>query len=293
MTSFQQSLVSPNSNFSEYPVLSAMNTGVQRTPIQQSPSIPLGSTRLSSAHMTGFVNPDTPIVPSYTPVSVSQTVNSPQSYTSQINVPLQSPYMNQVEDPQYRSQMDTPQRLSQMNPPSPYISQETGSRMGVPLNRTNVSQSPRRVQPVNIPVRQTNGSPSPRSIQPGTSDQTDSSPYINQLNSFRQTQSGQQVNIPTGRESGIVTRPPSPRVPIASGRSSASSNARDAVLNLNPSETRDSPIDIPSMTGSGSRGIANMTQEDGSRQNSLLFPSVKMVSPNSSLPLKPTAERII
>jgi len=206
MTSVQQSLVPTTTNFNTFSVLSSMTPTVQRPTIPQATSVPLASTQLSSAHLTGFVSSSTPVVPATTPISVMQTVNSP------VNIP----------GPQ----------------PSPSLRMAT------------------------IPVPQ----PSP---------------------------SIRQVGIPIPQQSpsiATLTRQPSPQVPLVSGQIASSPSARSALLNLNPIATSTSSVVIPKLTAQSMQFQQVNQPQNGVKQNSLLFPSIKMVSPNSSLPLKPTAE---
>lgn len=83
----------------------------------------------------------------------------------------------------------------------------------------------------------------------------------------------QTINNPPSPR--MVSRPPSPRMISRppSPKMEASQTARSALLNLNTTST--SSVVIP-----------NLSQKSASR----LFPSIKVVSPNSSLPLKPTVE---
>lgn len=180
MTSVQQSLVPTTTNFNTFSVLSSMTPTVQRPTIPQTTSVPLGSTQLSSARLTGFVSSNSPVVPATAPISVTQTVNSP--------VPQPSP-------------------------------------------------------------------------------------------SFR------MASIPVPQ--------PSPQVPRVSGQLApipSSPSARSALLNLSPIATSTSSVVIPNLTAQSMQSQQVNQAQNVVRQNSLLFPSIKMVSPNSSLPLKPTAE---
>jgi hypothetical protein len=77
--------------------------------------------------------------------------------------------------------------------------------------------------------------------------------------------------IPVSRPSPMITRP-SPQIPTS---------ARSALLNLQTTGTRPSPVIIPTLTQS---------PLDYQTTDNIAFPSIRMTTPGSRLPLKPTAE---
>lgn len=159
-------------------VLSSMTPSVPRPGIISNNAIPLNSTSLSSAQLTGFVSPNAQVVPSTQSVTVPQTINSSL----------------------------------------------------IPLARTT---------PIALP-------PTPRSIVP-------------------------QVPASPSRMTLAQTQP--------------SPNARNALLNLNTSS-----VMIPSQIQQSNAIPLERRSPSLPRQESLLFPSIKMTAPNSSLPVRPTAE---
>ena len=84
-----------------------------------------------------------------------------------------------------------------------------------------------------------------------------------------------------------VIKPPSPQVNMSMNQVASSPTARSALLNLNPTATSTSSVVIPNLTAQSIRAQQTAT---ASGQNNLFLPSIKVVNPNSSLPLKPTAE---
>lgn len=84
-----QSVVVQNNNIPFFPVLSSMTSSQP-----QAPSVPLGSTPLSSSKFTGLVSPTTSVVPSSIPIKIPQTVNTPKPNpptplpTSPPNIPV-------------------------------------------------------------------------------------------------------------------------------------------------------------------------------------------------------------
>ncbi|CAH6420686.1 Hypothetical protein HVR_LOCUS1255 [uncultured virus] len=214
----QSGLVNPNSN--TISVLSAMAPTVQQSTVAN--SIPLGSTQLSAARMTGFVSSTTPVIPSTIPVSVAQTVNTPAVVPIALgNIPI-----------------------PQITPGRPVVS--TTMKPVVPVQQittTTVRSTP------GIPVQQI----APLPINQGTvpASPTARSALLN-LSSASISQQNQVV-IPN------LTPAPSPRASIAQATSQATT-----------------PV---------GRGFVQT-----SNQGSLLFPNIKIATPSSSLPLKPTAE---
>jgi hypothetical protein len=184
-----------------------------RTTIPVSPAVPLASTPLSSARLTGLVSSGTPIVSSSTPVMVPQTVNSPLIPVKTVPAPI-------------------------------------------PVMPTNIP-----IVPVNTVTMQP--SPSPM-ITMGQS---------NSISPISTTISGAVVPV-------TISQPP------------ASPTARTALLNLSSGNGGNagnppSQITIPPLT------TQTMTSQEtnlNKQRESLLFPSIKVSSPNSSLPFKPTAE---
>ena len=226
MTSVQQSLV-PNT----FSVLSSMTPNVQRPVIPQSSSVPLTSTQLSSARLTGFVPPNATVVPTTSPISVIQTVNSP----------FPQPSSSMSQPGAYVGQASTSQ-------PGPYVGQASTSQPGSYVGQASMSQPGSSIARTNIPIAQP--SPSARILPGATS---------NNLTGQSSIQGSSQI-------------PSSP-------------SARSAILNLSPTASSNSSVVIPNIP----KGSGPLNQNE-SRQSSLLFPSIKGVNPNSSLPLKPTAE---
>lgn len=103
------SMASTGNNFS---VLSSMTPTVQKPLIPISNTIPLGDTRLSPARFTGFVSSNTPITPSTSPISVTQTINTPPSPSVRTNKPP-SPSMGTIKPPS--------PSMGTIKPPSPSI----------------------------------------------------------------------------------------------------------------------------------------------------------------------------
>lgn len=95
-------------------------------------------------------------------------------------------------------------------------------------------------------------------------------------------QSSPSLRIPISQTSTVL-RPPSPQI-------QASPNARTALQNLNPIATSTTSVVIPNLISQNSIPSVQMNNSIPNKDQSRMFPSIKGVSPNSSLPLKPTAE---
>jgi len=78
MSFVPQSLSPTSATSNTFSVLSAMTPTVQKPLVQSQQVTPLTNTQFASARGTGFINPNDSIVSSTSPLSVTQTVNSPQ-----------------------------------------------------------------------------------------------------------------------------------------------------------------------------------------------------------------------
>lgn len=264
MTLVAQSQSPTIANSNTFSVLSAMTPTVQRPTVPVPSAVPLSSTQFSAARRTGLVSSNSPVVPSTTPVTVTQTVNSPT-----VSMPISRTIPTLPVASTTTTTVSIPGRgtpgVPMVSPTIPLVSTTAASvpiARGTPAAPISNVMIPRPapspqvtfgggVAPISIP--QAPASPTARSAllnlnaNGGTMAQS-TSVTIPQLNSQQFTQqfaqqTGQQFAQQTGQQ-------------------------------------------ITQQTG---QQIAQQTRQQ-TTQESLLFPSVRSVAPSSSLPLKPTAE---
>ena len=248
----------PSNTFS---VLSSMTPTQSPVILPPTVSVPLRSTPLSSARLTGLVSANTPIVPVTTPVSVPQTVNSfPLARITTVTIPTLrgSPSIIPTPSP-------TIPRLT----PSPTIPRLTPSPT---IPRLTPSPTIPRLTPSPTIPRLT---PSP------------SIPTIPRLTPLSPA-------IPTPSLSPAIPRPslsptiprtvPSPVIPQLT--------ARTAIVNINNGTVRPS-ISIPTLSPTISIPTLSPSIRISPR-TSPMFPTDRslIVSPVSAttLPIRPTAE---
>lgn len=258
----------PSNTFS---VLSTVSPNVNRPPIQTASTVPISATPFASARLTGLVDPNAQIVQVSTPVAVNQTVNSPVLPIKTVTVPTKlSPQPFQLLPGQQPSTI-LPGGSVITSAQSSVISQQTSPRINVPV-QIPVSQQPIQSQQPTALIP-TQGGLIQIGIPPGVASSQSVAPsqFVNQQNISPvqvNTLSGSQVQVP------VTQRPASP-------------TARSALLNLNNGSIPRQTVTIPSQAVSS---IPSRVVGTKVNQESQLFPSIKVSTPNSSLPLKPTAE---
>lgn len=227
MTSVVQSLSPTVNNSNTLSVLSAMTSVVPRASVVVPTSVPLSSTRLSAARMTGFVSSTTPIVPSTRPISVPQTINSPMV------IPI----------------TNTPIPMTKTSPSMPVLQSFSASK--------TISDNPDGSEVISYTMQQTAVPLSPPPASPNAR-----SALLNLNAGFRGSSLNEsQVEFANGTTPSIT-------IPNLTAFSAQRNTPRETV-----------PV-LPRFNSTSSSSISN----------SLLFPSIKVAAPNSSLPLKPTAE---
>lgn len=233
-----------------FPVLAAATPSVSRATIQMPTSIPLSSTPLAAASLTGLVSPNAQVVSTSSPVTVNQTVNTPV-------IPINN--------------LDTVSRSSTPGRQSPSIA----TISGVPVNLTDSSLSMIPTIPVQVGTSQPRMTPNisriPFESQIGQSPNVLSS--INSVIPVQQTANPSPLQIPT--------------IHVPTISQSGSPTARSAVLTLSGGSAPSSPrIQIPSI---GSTMVPTASSVRATQGN-LLFPSLKVNTSTSNLPLKSSAE---
>lgn len=263
---------SPNT----FSILSSMTPSVTTSSIQPVTTVSLGATPFSSASRTGLVSSTTPIVNTSSPVVTQQTVNSPVIPIQNIPLPVarSSPNVTLQGNtvPMSTTTNIAPQSLA------------SGTISGIPV-QINLSQPQGALTPSRM-VSQTNALSQIGPVQAQSA--LTPSRMVSQTNGLSQIGIVQPQSALTPSRMISQTNVSNQILPRMSSnivQPAQSPNARSALLNLSGGTMSSAPtVTIPTVTQiSGNRAM-------GTGQGSALLPFIKVATPNSSLPFRPTAQ---
>lgn len=265
-----------NNSPNTFSVLSSVTPNVQRPTVPVSSAVSLSNTPMSSASLTGLISPNSQIVSTSSPVAVTQTVNSPviptrsfaftQNTTSSMTARPSPNYQSSYNGITQTAPVQGSTFLNQ-RPPVPAQSLISQPRSSPGIQAINNSQqingrvSPGRQSLIPLTVVQQQVTPSPTRTPV-------------QLNINNPSGSPSAISALSAINSGYI--PPSPGVTIPTLTPEQ----------LSQSVRQNSGQVFVQDTLNSARGI----QHSVFQQESLLFPSIKVNTSNSSLPVKPTAE---